>query len=53
MYPRIHVHEKAYGWVKVRELLCWLVNIDRCNGLEPSGNKPLAQPMLVQIYVII
>ena len=28
----------------------WLVNIDSGNGLWPSGNKPLPEPMLTQIY---
>ena len=27
------------------------VNIDSGNGLVPSGNKPLPEPMLTQIYV--
>ena len=32
----------------------WLeVIIDSGNGLVPSGNKPLAEPMLTQIYVPI
>ena len=29
----------------------WLVNIGSGNGLVPSGNKPLSEPMLTQIYV--
>ena len=29
----------------------WLVNIGSGNGLVPSGNKPLPEPMLTQIYV--
>ena len=28
-------------------------NIGSGNGLEPSGTKPLPEPMLIQIYVII
>ena len=28
-----------------------LVNIGSGNGLVPSGNKPLPEPMLTQIYV--
>ena len=28
----------------------WLVNIGSGNGLVPSGNKPLPEPMLTQIY---
>ena len=30
-----------YGW--------WSVNIDSGNGLVPSGNKPLPEPMLIKI----
>ena len=29
----------------------WKVNIGSGNGLVPSGNKPLPEPMLTQIYV--
>ena len=29
------------------------VNIGSGNGLEPSGNKSLPEPMLTQIYVAI
>ena len=29
----------------------WLVNIGSGNGLVPSGNKPLPEPMLTQINV--
>ena len=28
------------------------VNIGSGNGLVPSGNKPLPEPMLTQIYVV-
>ena len=31
----------------------WLINIGWDNGLVPPGNKPLAEPMLTQIYVVI
>ena len=31
----------------------WLVNIGSGNGLVPSGNKPLPEPMLTQIDVVI
>ena len=31
----------------------WLVSIGSCNGLVPSGNKPLPEPMLTQISVVI
>ena len=32
----------------------WLwVNIIQCNGLVPTGNKQLPEPMSTQIYVII
>ena len=30
----------------------WDVNIGSGNGLLPSGNKPLPEPMLTQIYVV-
>ena len=30
-----------------------LVNIGLGNGLVPSGNKPLPEPMLTQIYVVV
>ena len=29
----------------------WLVNIGSANGLVLSGNKPLPEPVLTQIYV--
>ena len=29
----------------------WEVNIGSGNGMVPSGNKPLPEPMLIQIYV--
>ena len=31
----------------------WYVNIGSGNGLVPSGNKPLPEPMLIQIFVAI
>ena len=31
----------------------WLVNIGLGNGLVPSGNKPLPEPMLTQIFVTV
>ena len=31
----------------------WSVNIDSGNGLVPSGNKPLPEPMLTKIPVTI
>ena len=31
----------------------WQVNIGSGNGLVPSGNKPLPEPMFSQIYVQI
>ena len=31
----------------------WLVNFNSDNGLVPSGNKPLSELMLTQIYVAI
>ena len=48
------------SWVLLNEMASkWMVqgpsnvNIGWDNGLVPSGNKPLPQPMLTQIYVII
>ena len=32
-------------------LYWWQVNIVSGNGLVPTGNKPLHEPMLTQIYV--
>ena len=29
----------------------WFVNISSSDGLMPSGNKPLPEPILIQIYV--
>ena len=29
------------------------INIDSGNGLVPSGNKPLPEPLLTQIYVTV
>ena len=31
----------------------WKVNIGSTNGLVPSGNKPLHEPMVTRIYVAI
>ena len=33
------------------ELHGWYVNIGTSNGLAPSGNKPLLEPVLTKIYV--
>ena len=33
--------------------LLWEVNIDPDNWLVPPGKKPLPEPMVTQIYVII
>ena len=33
------------------ELLEWYVNIDWDNGLVPSVNKQLYEPVLTQIYI--
>ena len=51
------------GWLKdlswncpnmnVTRLQWWSVNIGSGNGLVPSGNKPLHEPMLTEISVII
>ena len=32
---------------------CWKVNIGSGNGLVPSGNKPLPEPMLTQFLVAL
>ena len=40
------------GQISVTGNNCWLVNIGSGNGLVPSGNKPLPEPMLTQIYVV-
>ena len=42
------------GWgsdMNVTGLHWWSVNIGSGDGLVPSGNKPLPEPMLTQIYV--
>ena len=39
--------------VNVTGLHWWSINIGSGNGLVPSGNKPLPEPMLTQIYVAI
>ena len=31
----------------------WQINIGSGNGLVPSGNKPLPEPLLIQIYITI
>ena len=31
----------------------WWVNTGLCNGLVPPGNKPLAEPILTQMYLAI
>ena len=42
-----------YSLVNTTEHLGWRVNIGSGNGLVPSGNKPLPEAMLTQIYVAI
>ena len=37
--------------VNAKEHIWRQVNIGSANGLVPSGNKPLPEPMLNQIYV--
>ena len=34
-------------------LSSWKVNIGSGNDLVPSGNKPLAEPMMIQFYVAV
>ena len=44
--------EIAHRWMPQNTLMIsqhWLT----CNGLVPSGNKPLPEPMMIQIYVAI
>ena len=38
--------------MNVTGLHWWSVNIGSGNGLVPSGNKPVPEPMLTQIYVV-
>ena len=47
MYILSISHEIAIKWMSQN------LNIGSGNGLMPSGNKPLPEPMLTQIYVII
>ena len=49
-----HKHSQGH-WLQVNGagLNRLLVNIGSGNGLEPSGNKPLPEPMLTQIPVAI
>ena len=42
-----------YPLINVTGLYWWWVNIGSGNGLVPSGNKPLPEPMLTQISVAI
>ena len=42
-----------YPQMNVTGPFWWLVNIGSGNGLVLSGNKPLPEPMLTQIYVTI
>ena len=39
--------------MNITEHLLWLLNIGSANALVPSGNKPLPEPVLTQIYVSI
>ena len=43
--------EIAPRWMP-QDLIWWLVNIGSGNGLVPSGNKPLPEPMLTKIFVV-
>ena len=36
--------------MNINEPYWWDINIGPGNGLVPSGNKPLPEPMLTQIY---
>ena len=42
-----------YSHVNVTEHLWLEVNMGSGNGLVPSGNKPLPEPMLTDLYVVI
>ena len=54
-YPRYLEHSLCnYPQVNaLRTLDWWFVNIVSGHGLVPSGNKPLPEPMLTLIYVVI
>ena len=55
----VHLYQKIDGMLQIGCLhVClpaitheWLANIGSANGVVPSGNKPLAEPMLTQIHV--
>ena len=51
--PQTHLTELVLNCfqMKTREYLWWLFSIGLGNGLVPSGNKTLPEPMLAQIYV--
>ena len=42
-------HLMTSSWVKATRPLWWLVNNDSYTGLAPWNNKPLPDPMLIQI----
>ena len=44
--------EIALRWME-QNTYEWWVNIGACNGLMPSGSKPLTESMFTHIYVII
>ena len=44
---------RNYSNMHVTGLHWWSVNMGSGNGLVPSGNKPLPEPMLTQIYVAV
>ena len=39
--------------ISVTQPYWWYVNIGSGNNLVPSGNMPLPEPMLIQIYAAI
>ena len=50
-----HVHEHFFQVCfqgNAIEKLWWYVNIGTCNGLVPSGNTSLLEPMLSQLYMV-
>ena len=47
-----HIRDICF-WTSTPEIYWWQVNFASGNGLVPSGNKPLPEPKLTQIYVVI
>ena len=49
----VHEHLLNFSQVNVTEHLWWQVSIGSGNGLVPSGNKPLSEPMFTLTLVTI